>query len=356
MKKTALVVIILVLAAISLVSLDSIAPELVIRQAVFFGSGLTLMLLISQTRFQDWKVLSSWIYWLTNLLLLGLLFFGQATRGTVGWITLPFGFKFQPSQFAVTASALFLAFHLKQLNLAKLGDFAQYLVWMLLPAVLILLEPDIGTGLVYLGSMVIPLLAVKIPNKYWVGMIAAGLIGAVLLWNFGLSYQRKQRITSFLGGYQQSKSAASYNARQALIAVGSGELYGRGLGFGVQSHLKFLPERQTDFIFASLAEEWGFIGSCLVVLIYSSLCTYLILLSINLTTKGEQIFVLTITMMFVIQIGINIGMNLGLTPITGITLPLLSYGGSSLMAFLVSLGFVLSLTNYQPQQELKEIR
>ncbi len=355
MKKLIVYVLVLALSAISLVALESIAPHLVLRQALFFIIGLLVMLAISYSRFENWSFLSTWLYWGMNLLLLGLLVFGQSTRGTVGWISLTQGFKFQPSQYAILTTALFIAFHLKKLDLKKIKDFLQLLAWILLPGLLILLEPDIGTGMIYLASMSVVLLAAKIPGRFLLGLMGAGVVSLFLVWSLALNLQRRQRITSFFSGYQQDQSSASYNARQALIAIGSGKVFGRGLGFGVQSHLKFLPERQTDFIFASLAEEWGFVGSLIVILIYLSLCVYLIVLSGQQQKKGQQVFVLIMTAMLMIQTGVNIGMNLGLTPITGITLPLLSYGGSSVIAILMSLGFIQSLNSRQIKSKVKEI-
>ncbi len=344
MKRWFLLLIILVLASLSLISLQSIAPNLVGRQATFYGLGLLVFFILSRSRFDHWRRLSLIGYVGLNLLLLGLLIFGRSTRGTTGWIELIGGYKFQPSQFAVFWSGLFLAFQLKNLEIANLKSFIKLVLIVGLPGLLIMAEPDIGTALVYFLSLSVVFVLIKPPLKYLLGLGLVVVISMAVMWQFGLNAQRKQRITSFFGGYQQQEDAASYNARQALIAVGSGQLYGRGLGFGVQSHLKFLPERQTDFIFASIAEEWGFIGSSLVVLTYAALCCFLLYLTSQMHRERYQIFILSQLMMFLVQIGINIGMNLGLVPITGITLPLLSYGGSSLLAFLLSLGLIQAST------------
>jgi rod shape determining protein RodA len=239
---------------------------------------------------------------------------------------------------------LFVAFQLKQSNVSNLTGFIKLVLIIGLPGFLILVEPDIGTALVYFLSLSVVFILMKPPLKFLLGLGLMVLLAGAGMWQFGLNQQRKQRLTSFFGGYEQQEDAASYNARQALIAVGSGQLYGRGLGFGVQSHLKFLPERQTDFIFASIAEEWGFVGSSLVVLIYGALCCFLVYLVNKMDQVHHQVFILSQLMMFLVQIGINIGMNLGLVPITGITLPLLSYGGSSLLAVLFSLGLIQALT------------
>ncbi|MEA2056259.1 MAG: FtsW/RodA/SpoVE family cell cycle protein [Patescibacteria group bacterium] len=343
MKKWFILFIILLLASFSLISLQSIAPDLLLRQTLFYVLGVSLFFIISRTQFQEWKTLTLIAYVILNLLLLGLLIFGRSTRGTTGWIELFGGYKLQPSQFAVTWSTLFIAFQLENTNTKTLVGFFKLLALIALPGFLILAEPDIGTALVYFLSLAVVFLIYQFSAKHILGLLLAVILGGALLWQFGLNLQRRQRITSFISGYEQQDDAASYNARQALIAVGSGQFYGRGLGFGVQSHLKFLPERQTDFIFASIAEEWGFIGSSLVILAYVALCLYLLLIANKLENTTYRIFVLVHLTMFLVQIGINIGMNLGLVPITGITLPLLSYGGSSLLSVLISLGLIQSL-------------
>ena len=168
------------------------------------------------------------------------------------------------------------------------------------------------------------------------------------MWLFVLEDYQKSRLTSFSQINQQTElmletdanQDAAYNARQALIAVGAGQLWGQGLGRGSQSHLKFLPERQTDFIFASFAEEWGFLGSSLILTLYLLLLAFLLYIAINEADQAKQLYVLTVFMMFFVQIFINIGMNLALVPITGITLPFLSYGGSSILSLFFTLALV----------------
>jgi len=163
---------------------------------------------------------------------------------------------------------------------------------------------------------------------------------------------QKNRITSFLGDSSEM-TAANYNAQQSLIAVGSGQLMGRGLGHGVQSHLRFLPERQTDFIYASMAEELGFIGSSLVVLMYSALSLFCLYVAIRTENKAGMYFSIAAAAAIAFQSGVNMGMNMGILPITGITLPLLSYGGSSILATCLLLGIVQSLNiNLPPKPSM----
>lgn len=178
------------------------------------------------------------------------------------------------------------------------------------------------------------------------------MLGLLFLGFLHFKPYQKQRITSFIDSNQDIQNS-SYNARQALIAAGSGQLIGRGLGQGIQSHLKFLPERQTDFIFASLAEEFGFIGSIIVVLIYLLLINLIIRVGLKSSSKPEYYFCMSTAIMTAFQVGINIGMNIGLMPITGLTLPLLSYGGSSLLSLMAMFAVVQSiLINIKPKKTL----
>ncbi|KUK83111.1 MAG: Rod shape-determining protein RodA, partial [Microgenomates bacterium 39_6] len=182
-------------------------------------------------------------------------------------------------------------------------------------------------------------------------LLGIGLLLMFGVWGMLLKPYQRARITNFFTGNEQEASS-TYNSRQALIAVGSGGLYGRGLGAGVQSHLKFLPERQTDFIFASIAEEWGFVGSFLIILIYSLLLFVLLhYLYIN-TNSTSRIVIMVLIISLFLQITINIGMNMNLLPITGLTLPLLSYGGSSVISFLLHFGVAFKIINEQ-QPEVK---
>ena len=162
------------------------------------------------------------------------------------------------------------------------------------------------------------------------------MIPVILGWQFLLHDYQKQRILSFAS--PEEHQTASYNAEQSLIAVGSGRLLGRGLGHGVQSQLRFLPERQTDFIYASYAEELGFLSVILLLALYLTLCLALLWRSAVTPDRMMSLYLAGLTTQLIVHIAVNIGMNMGLLPITGITLPFMSYGGSSLLSFALSLG------------------
>lgn len=352
---------ILIFASLSLITLKSIAPELMNRQAVFFGSGLVIFFLISRFSVQFFEKMSFLGYIFLVTFLVVLLLFGQVTRGIVGWIDFGGGFRFQPSQLAIPLASLYVITvfkkELKKSQILGLEVFAKILFLIGLPGLLILIQPDLGTALVYFLSLGVIFFHPSFPFRYLFFLIVGAVVSAVFAWFFVLAPYQKDRILSFVSlskTESEISSSSGYNAEQSLIAVGSGQFLGRGLGQGVQSHLRFLPERQTDFIFASFAEEWGFIGSGLVVGIYFILIIFILSYAIKFPTLLESIYSLVLAIMLFVQAGINIGMNIGILPITGITLPLLSYGGSSILAIMIMLGIYQSfLTKFEKKRKIR---
>lgn len=344
-------------AVLSLLTLSSIVPDLLYKQLLAFVLAFILFFAASYFPFAWYLKSAKWFYWLLNVLLLALLIYGQVTRGITAWITLPFALRFQPSQLAVPVVALFLASLLPKEKELSWRNLLKILAAIFLPLLLILLEPDFGTAIILLLSMSVFVLFQRVSLRQLLTLIGVVVSGLLFLWFFVFADYQKARILSYLGQEHQQiqlsssqESSSSYNARQALIAVGSGQLWGRGLGQGVQSHLRFLPERQTDFIFAAIAEEWGFVGSSLILLCYFLLLLYLLRLTTQLHSLPQQLFLLAIFSMFLIQILINVGMNLALLPITGVTLPLLSYGGSSLLSLFFALGIAQALLRERRRQ------
>lgn len=337
---------------VALVTLRSIAPDLLNVQLLAYVLGFLLFFILSRVNINYWWRASAYLYWLLNLLLLGLLIWGRTTRGIVAWINLPFGLRFQPSQLAVPITALYLSsFFKKQSQKSKEKQLSwpetiKILLIILLPALLINLQPDFGTAMVFLLALLVFIFYNPLGWKKIAIFASLSILLLVIAWFFILADYQKSRLSSFLFFNSPEKSlssdftqesSAAYNARQSVIAVGAGQLWGQGLGRGTQSHLKFLPERQTDFIFASFVEEWGFLGSLLILGLYFSLLSFILYLTYQEEHRAKQLYLLTIFSMLLVQIFINIGMNLALLPITGITLPFLSYGGSSVLALFFSL-------------------
>ncbi len=350
MKRWLLPTLLLFLSLISLLTLKSVVPELATQQALFFIFGFAAFFLISKIKFKQLQNLAWPIYIAVNILLIASYLYGFFSGKTGRWIPILGEYNLQPSQMAIPATALVLG--LIKDSLDKFSTLIRALVIISIPASLILIEPDLGTTLVYLFSTGIIIFLSNISWKKIATLTSLAFIGIILSWFFVLKPYQKQRITSFMDSSQDTQNT-SYNARQALIAAGSGQLIGRGLGKGIQSHLKFLPERQTDFIFASLAEEFGFIGSVSVILIYALLINLIIQVGLKSSSKSEYYFCMSVATMTAFQTGVNVGMNIGLMPITGLTLPLLSYGGSSLLSLMVMFAIVQSISaNIRPKKTL----
>lgn len=338
-----------VLALISILTLKSVAPTLALQQTLFFIAGAGVFWTSSKLRYQTLEQLRWPAYFTLILLLLISLFLGIINREPGRWI--PLGIvNVQPSQLAIPIVTFVLAHFTQHHRLAHLRSLLQAAILVLIPAVLILLEPDLGTTLVYLASVGIIVFLSDLPWKYIWTLVGIGLITAIFAWFFILHDYQKARITSFIGGNQDTQGSG-YNARQALIAVGSGQIFGRGLGQGVQSHLRFLPERHTDFIFASLAEEYGFVGASVVVALYILIVWFCVHTTLHAPSPSTAFFALVTATMTAIQTGVNIGMNIGILPITGITLPLLSYGGSSVLTLCVMYGLVFSISQQTPAKK-----
>ncbi len=337
-----------ILAGFSILTLRSVAPAVASDQLIFFVLGALVFWIITQIPL-EWFVKWQWLAYVSLCLFLVLpLLIGTTTRGIKAWIEIGTWFSIQPSQLAIPIVALTIATFLQHKKMTNLVVVVKSLVLLLFPAVLILLEPDLGTTIVYVVSIFVILYLHQLPWKIMLNLLGIVLVAAVLSWHFVLKPYQKDRITSFMGA--DKTTDASYNARQSLIAVGSGQGLGRGLGQGVQSHLRFLPERQTDFVFASLAEEWGFLGSAVVMGAYATIIIWLLTVAARAKALWQSYFCYSLVVMMTVQTTINVGMNIGLLPITGITLPLLSYGGSSIIAICGSLGLAYSIAQQLPHK------
>ena len=351
MRKYILPSVLFLFTVLSLTTLRSIVPDLLYKQTIAVLVAAVAFFVSAKLPFSFHIKTSKWLYWGLNASLLFLLIYGSITRGISAWLTLPFGFKFQPSQLAVPITALYL------LNFFdKEKEFSWFLLFrtlaiIALPAILILLEPDFGTVLVFGAASMMFLFFNKLKAKHLSFLFSVALVTIAALWFVVFKEYQRERLLGFMNlnhgqvtqEYDQEETSSAYNARQALIAVGSGQFWGRGIGQGVQSHLRFLPERQTDFIFASFAEEWGFVGAVFLLVLYFFLLIYLLLFAYRLEIFRQKLYLLVLFTMFLVQTLINIGMNMAILPITGITLPFLSYGGSSVISLFYALGVAQSV-------------
>lgn len=340
------------LLSIGILVIFSSSSDLAVQQLIFTLMGAVLFFIIARADYRIFSNLSVPFYLFVLLLLLAVFALDFQTRGSVRWIPLGI-FNIQPSEFAKPALILILAGFWSG-NFPTWRNILKSLLWTLPFAILIFKQPDLGSCLTIMAIWFGMLLASHVSIKKVLVILTFLIIGIPLFFGSLHNYQR-QRIISFLVP-QSDPLGRGYNLIQSTIAVGSGELAGRGLGRGTQSRLQFLPEYRTDFIFASIAEEMGFVGSTLIIFLYF----YLITQSIKVSQFSKDIFghllVFGVVSMLLFQTFVNIGMNVGLLPITGITLPLLSYGGSSMVTTLICLAFVASVSNFRKRIDTEELR
>ncbi len=304
---------------------------LAVRQALALALGLAGFFFLGTFDYRAFKKAASWLYGLAVLLLISVLFFGLTVKGATRWLDLGL-FNFQPAEFSKFALIVILAKFIEGRGLG-LQKF-RYLVWsaafVAIPVVLVMLQPDLGSALVHLAVWTGMMVGSRMPRRYFLYLVAGFLILAAVAWQLFLAPYQQDRIRSFLDP-GADPLGRGYNVIQSQVAIGSGGLTGTGLARGLQSQLRFLPERQTDFIFASTVEELGLLGGGLVLLLLG----YALLRILRIMESSRDLFgrllAAGIFSLLFAQAAINVGMNLGLLPVTGITLPFLSYGGSSLV-------------------------
>lgn len=310
------------------------------RQLLFIVIGLFGLFFLSQQDHRYFRKSSSIIYALSLLLLIAVLFFGTEIRGARRWFDLGF-MNFQPSEFSKFALLLVLAkfFQIRQPLMQKFSYLLWSLAFVVLPAVLIVLQPDLGSALVHGAIWFGLLLMTTMPRRFFVYLGVLLLIVFLVFWQFVFQDYQKARLASFLDP-SADPLGQGYNVRQAMVAVGSGGVFGSGLARGLQSQLKFLPERQTDFIFASTVEELGLVGGGLIIFLLLFVMWRILRIAKNARDLFASYFASGIFFLFFCQSIINLGMNLGLLPVTGIPLPFVSYGGSSLVIAFWLIGIV----------------
>lgn len=331
------------LISVGILIIYSSSRELAFQQLIYTMIGITIFFAVSQFELSSIKNLINPLFVFMLFLLVLVLFLGIETRGSVRWI--PLGvFNVQPSEFAKPALILFLAKFWSK-NIPSWINIFKSLFYSAPFILLIFRQPDLGSALTIIAIWMGILISTRVSLKKLVILALIIICAIPVSWLFLHDYQ-KQRILSFLSP-QSDPLGTGYNLIQSTIAVGSGEIFGRGLGRGTQSRLQFLPEFRTDFIFASIAEEMGFLGVVLILSIYLFLLMYCLKVAHQTHDLFSFLVVIGVTLMLLFQTIVNIGMNIGLMPITGITLPLISYGGSSLIATYFSLGMVAAIARFR---------
>lgn len=330
----------------SAVSAGAVEPDMRLfkRQLIWFCGGLVVMIVCFVFDYKQFERFANAIYLASVSSLVAVLFFGKYIAGSRRW--LPLGpFSLQPSEMAKVAVIIVLArYYAKLISTEGLGlrDLMMPVMLTVVPFALIVRQPDLGTAMVIAliaGAMT---LFVKIERRTLGWLVATFTLMVPLVWFFLRGYQ-KQRILTFLNP-DRDPLGAGYHIIQSKIAIGSGMLTGKGFLKGTQNALSFLPEQHTDFIFSVLAEEWGLLGSLTVIILF------LIIIAWGLNIAGRcrdpfgTILSVGVTAMLAWQVLINIGMVMGLMPVVGVTLPFISYGGSSIITMMMGIGLLMNVS------------
>ncbi len=308
------------------------------------GAIITLVLY-----FPHYSFLSRMAYliYMGNLgLLLAVLAFGRSSLGARRWINLG-GFSLQPSELMKLSMVIFLAKFFENKNSTgglKFGELIIPTLFVLIPVGLIMVQPDLGTAMIILlvyGSM---LLFLRLHPKLIILGIIAGSVALPVIYNYGLKPYQRQRIITFIDPMSDPKGAG-YNSIQSMIAVGSGQIWGKGFKKGTQAHLNFLPEHHTDFIFSVFSEEWGFVGCSVLLLLYTLFIMSGLSVAYQSNDKFASLLAFGITSIFFWHVFVNMGMVMGMLPIVGVPLPFMSYGGSALLTAMSGVAILINIAN-----------
>lgn len=326
------------LTILGLILSNFLVPKLFFQQLLYVFLGFFVFFLFSRIDFQILEKFSWVWYWGSIGFLFGPLIFGTITRGALRWIRIG-SFNLQPSEIIKPFLLIFLSSLLATSDDNQSKKIWKSLFWMTIPLFLIFIQPDLGSSILIFLS--------------WMGVLFSGvfrltvvfqILGIIfgflpIIWIFFLKEYQKNRIIGFFNP-KSDPLGKGYNLLQSITAIGAGQFFGRGLGRGTQSHLQFLPEKHTDFIFASFAEDFGFLGVTILLFFFGLLLWRILRIAFMTKHQSSYFFCLGAFSMIFAQAFINIGMNLGLLPVVGIPLPLVSYGGSSFLSTMITLGII----------------
>lgn len=321
--------------------------DLLIRQATSYGIGLAVMVVVAQV---EPRFMARWIplgYLGATALLVAVELFGYTAMGATRWINIPGVIRFQPSEMMKIVMPMSIAWYLSTRALPPgIKHTCISLALVVVPFVLILKQPDLGTALQVVVSGAFVLFLAGLRWRWVFGAMTALVPIAVGMWYFVLHNYQKQRVLTFLDP-ESDPLGTGWNIIQSKAAIGSGGVFGKGWLQGTQSHLDFLPESHTDFIIAVLAEEFGLVGVCLLLLVYLLLIARGLVITVQAQTLFGKLLAGALTMTFSVYVFINIGMVSGLLPVVGVPLPFISFGGTSLVTLLAGFGVLMSIHTHR---------
>ncbi|OQA52639.1 MAG: Rod shape-determining protein RodA [candidate division WS2 bacterium ADurb.Bin280] len=322
------------------ISSFGVKSDILQNQLIFIGAGVILYFLSASFDYRRLAPISPYLFVAGIVFLIAVELFGQSVFGSKRWIDIGF-FRFQPSEMMKLFTVLFSAFYFQNIKNSNFKTLIKFFLYMLVPTALIVQQPDLGTSLVMIIIMMTAIFSSPLPRKILIIVAALSLLLLPIGWLSLKDYQ-KQRLVSFVNP-EQDPLGSGYNVRQSKITVGSGGFYGKGFGEATQSQLQFLPVSHIDFIFAGFAEATGFIGSSFMVFLFAFLIYRIFSIAISSKDRFGYIVCNCIGVIFAFQSFVNIGMNIGLMPVTGIPLPFVSYGGTSLIISSILLGLCQSV-------------
>ena len=352
-----MLVAVLLLTTIGLISIYSVGLSDIKTRMIFFNRqmvfvilGIFIMFIFAALEYRFLKAYYKIFVIFSSILLLIVLITGRVIRGTSAWIEF-FGIQFQPVELAKICLVIFMATYLSKNAKEFYFSWKPVIVSGLVAFFLIFLvlaQPDMGSALILFAIWLIMIFFTNIDKKKIIIMALLVLIALSFAWFGFLKYYQKNRIMTFLNP-SSDPLGYGYNVTQSITAVGSGKFLGRGFGLGSQSQLNFLPEQRTDFIFAVISEEFGFLGSSITILLIILLLSRIVKI-IRTTTDNLAIYLaLGFLIMFFVQSVMNISMNIGLAPIIGVPLPFVSYGGSSILMSFVAIGILQSIVIHKAE-------
>jgi rod shape determining protein RodA len=313
------------------------------KQMLWVAIGLTLAIIIMMIDYHVLFDIAPILYFIGLAFLVYLLIWGQLTANVKSWIRIA-GFQFQPSEFMKVFTALMLARYFDSNDRAYLNlrSFSIAMAIIAAPVVLIIIQPDFGTAASFFPLVAVAMFFGGIRPRIWMAMILVVVVALPIGWKFFLKPYQRERVMIFLNP-ERDPLGSGYQVTQAKIAIGSGGIHGKGFRHGTQGKFGFVPEHHTDFIFAVLGEEWGFVGVVVVLGLYLYFVIQALTFAKHARDRGGTFLVICLTMFFVFHVLINVSMQIGILPTTGIPLPLISYGGSSTMMFFVAIGLIANV-------------
>jgi len=319
---------------------------LIQRQVIRLGVAFVVMITLAQVHPQTLRRWAPWLFAIGILMLVAVMTVGETGKGAQRWLNLGF-FRFQPSELVKLAVPMMIAWLLAEKALPpRWSRLAAAGILILLPVLLIARQPDLGTSLLVASAGLFVLFLAGLSWRFMAGMVLTAIPLALSLWEWGMREYQRDRVLTFLNP-ERDPLGTGYHIIQSKIAIGSGGLYGKGWLNGTQSYLEFLPERTTDFIFAVLSEEFGFSGILLLLAIY----LFIILRGLYISARAQDTFGRllggAITMVFFVYLFVNTGMVSGMLPVVGVPLPLVSYGGTSLVTIMAGFGMLMSIHTHR---------